>query len=218
MVYHVAMTIPTPVTDLPIIVLAAGQSTRMRGRDKLLEKIDGDTLLKRQVRRARAVTSGPVLVALPPAPHPRHEALQNCDVTPIAVPDAADGMSASLRRALGSLPPNTPAAMILLADLPELESDDLVAVFDKVDLDSDDAVWRGVTSEGKFGHPLVVRAALFAPLMQLRGDTGGAEIIRQYRDRTVAVPLPDMRALRDLDTPEDWVEWRAAQRKNSSTE
>ena len=54
MVYDRVMTTSHPRSDLPIILLAAGQSSRMRGRDKLLEKIDGVTLLGLQVRRARA--------------------------------------------------------------------------------------------------------------------------------------------------------------------
>lgn len=210
MVYDRTMSMSQPKTDLPIILLAAGQSSRMRGRDKLLEKIDGVTLLRLQAERARAATKGPVLVALPPAPHPRYAQIADCDVIPIAVPDAASGMSASLRRALQALPYDTTAVMILLADLPELETGDLSAVFDMVDLDSDTVVWRGVTETGAFGHPLVVRSMLFGPLMALSGDTGGAEVIRGYRNRMLAVPLPDARALRDLDTPEEWAAWRAA--------
>ncbi|MGA9252969.1 MAG: nucleotidyltransferase family protein [Roseobacter sp.] len=216
MVYHRAMKTPQPITDLPIILLAAGQSSRMRGRDKLLEKIDGVTLLRLQVRRARAATAGLVLVALPSAPHPRYSAIDGYDVTPVSVPDAASGMTASLRRALQALPTKTPAVMILLADLPELETEDLAAVFEAVDLDTDTVVWRGVTSGGAFGHPLVVRSKLFCPLMQLTGDTGGADVIGQHRNKTVAVPLPGNRALRDLDTPEEWAAWRAA--RNTSGE
>ena len=102
MVYDRFMTTSHPRSDLPIILLAAGQSSRMRGRDKLLEKIDGVTLLGLQVRRARAATKGPVLVALPPAPHPRYAIIKDCDVTHVAVPDAASGMTASLRRASSS--------------------------------------------------------------------------------------------------------------------
>ena len=212
MVYDRVMTTSHPRSDLPIILLAAGQSSRMRGRDKLLEKIDGVTLLGLQVRRARAATKGPVLVALPPAPHPRYAIIKDCDVTHVAVPDAASGMTASLRRALQALPPNTPAVMILLADLPELETEDLVTVFGAVDLSSDSVVWRGTTSKGAVGHPLVVRAELFEPLLALRGDTGGAAVIKQYRNNTVPVALPGDRALRDLDTPEDWAAWHAARR------
>ena len=211
MVYDAVMVPSPPLTELPIILLAAGSSSRMRGRDKLLEQVNGMSLLRLQTTRARAATAGPVLVTLPPAPHPRYAELIGCDATPVTVPDAASGMSASLRRGLLALPPRTAAVMILLADLVALETADLVTVFDKVDLTTDAMVWRGVTSKGKPGHPLVVRSTLFAALMTLQGDTGGAEVIRQHAGQTIPVPLPGNRALLDLDTPDDWAAWRAAQ-------
>ncbi|WP_227267922.1 nucleotidyltransferase family protein [Roseobacter weihaiensis] len=199
----------TDLSRLPIILLAAGQSSRMRGRDKLLEQIDGKPLLRDRAETARAATSGPVIVALPPAPHPRYATLEGCDVTPCPIPDAALGMSASLKGALAALPQDCPAVMVLLADLPELTAEDLRCVFAAMDQDRTAVIWRGTTQEGAPGHPIVFANPLFADLSRLSGDTGGQEVVRQHRDRTVPVPLPGRRARRDLDTPEDWAAWRA---------
>ena len=105
--------------DIPIILLAAGQSSRMRGRDKLQEIVEGEPLLRRQARIARAATRGAVIVALPPAPHPRYALVADMEVEALPVPDAAEGMNASLRAGFAALPAGTPAAMVLLADLPE---------------------------------------------------------------------------------------------------
>ena len=66
---------PSP---LPVILLAAGASTRMRGRDKLMEDLGGQPLLRHQARLAQSI--GPVTVALPPAPHPRYTAISGLDV------------------------------------------------------------------------------------------------------------------------------------------
>ncbi len=197
--------------DLPIIVLAAGQSSRMRGRDKLMEEVDARPLLRRQAEMARAITSGPVIVALPPRPHPRYAALAGLDVTLCEVADAAEGMNASLRTAFGALPAGARAAMMLLADLPELTEDDLSIVAQSIDTNSETLVWRGATSDGKPGHPIVFAAALFPAFATLRGDGGGREVVAQAAGRVELIPLPDQRARRDLDTPEDWDRWRAEQ-------
>ena len=197
-------------SDLPIILLAAGASSRMRGADKLLERVDGLPLLARQARMARAATRGPVIVALPPAPHPRYATLEGAGVTPLPVPAAAEGMSASLRTAIAALPPSTPAAMVLLADLPDLTAADLRAVLDAVDLAGPDLIWRGATDSGAPGHPIVFRADLFGALAELTGDSGGREVVAAAADRVRLVPLPGERARSDLDTPEAWAAWRAA--------
>ncbi|MFK7881220.1 NTP transferase domain-containing protein [Roseobacter sp.] len=196
--------------DIPIIVLAAGQSKRMRGTDKLLELIDGVALLRRQANLACAVTKGPVLVALPSAPHPRYQCLDGLGVNRIPVPDAADGMSASIRAAIAALPDETPAAMLLLGDLPELTEDDLKSIIQSVDLKSNSLIWRGVTETGEPGHPIVFSARVFNDLVALSGDSGGQAVVEAAGDRVALVPLPNNRARMDLDTPEDWATWRAA--------
>ena len=89
--------------DLPIILLAAGSSTRMRGADKLMEEIDGQPLLRRQAIILRAATSGPIIAALPALPHPRYSTLQDIEVLCLPVPDAAEGMGASIRTSIKAL-------------------------------------------------------------------------------------------------------------------
>lgn len=194
---------------LPIVILAAGQSRRMRGRDKLMETVEGRPLIRRQAEIARTTTSGPVCVTLPPGDSPRARALRGCDVTHVPVAEAASGLSASLRAGLRAIPAQTPAAMILLADLPELTVEDLCRVCAASDGPVGTLIWRGTTAQGAPGHPIVFARALFAELMALTGDTGGAEIIKKHHDKTVLIPLPGQRARRDLDTPEDWAAWRA---------
>lgn len=192
---------------IPILLLAAGQSRRMGGADKLMQEIDGEPLLRRSARIA--MTAGPVIVALPPAPHPRHGALAGLDIVVVEVPDAAEGMNASLRRAVTALPPQAPAAMVLLADLPDLTAQDLSHVLAAIDFSSKNLVWRGATEDGRPGHPVVFHKALFPELLALTGDGGAQSVAQAHKDRQVLVPLPGQNARTDLDTPEAWADWRA---------
>ena len=195
--------------SLPVILLAAGASSRMRGRDKLMEDVDGQPLLRRQTRVAQSV--GPVTVALPPAPHPRYSAVTGLDITPLPIPDAAEGMGASLRRAFAALPPGIAAAMVMLADMPDLEPSDLARLAASVDLSSETLVWRATTEDGRPGHPIIFAAALFDQLKRLSGDDGGRAVVHGAGARVQMVPLPGQRARLDLDTPEDWAAWRKPQ-------
>ncbi|MCE8518203.1 nucleotidyltransferase family protein [Ruegeria pomeroyi] len=192
---------------IPILLLAAGQSRRMGGADKLMQEIDGEPLLRRSAKIA--LTAGPVIAALPPAPHPRHGALAGLDIEIVEVPDATEGMNASLRRAVAALPPQTPAAMVLLADLPDLTAQDLSHVLAAIDLSSNNLVWRGATEDGRPGHPVVFHKALFPELLALTGDGGAQSVAQAYKDRQMLVRLPGQNARTDLDTPEAWANWRA---------
>ena len=197
------------MSDLPILLLAAGSSSRMRGRDKLMERIDGVPLVARQAAIARQATRGPVIVALPAPPHPRHAALAGLDVTALTVAEAAEGMGASIRTGVAALPADSPAVMVLLADLPELTADDLRTVLAEVVRTPGNKVWRGTTQDGAPGHPIVFAAPLFPDLAALAGDEGGRSVVAAAGKDVCLVLLPGQRARADLDTPEAWAAWRA---------
>jgi len=190
--------------DVSVLILAAGASSRMRGRDKLLELVEGVPLLRRQACMALEV-SGDVRVALPPAPHPRDDAVADLPVTLVRVPDAAEGMGASLRTLFAAV--TAPRALLLLGDLPALEADDLRAVLAAPATAPGAVIWRGATQDGKGGHPMLVADAAYPDFIALCGDDGGRGVVAKHGAHLV--PLPGTRARLDLDTPEDWAAWRA---------
>lgn len=194
------------MTKIPIILLAAGQSSRMGGKDKLLQMVDGLPLLRRSAMIAQA--AAPTIVALPPSPHPRYTALQGLNLRRVEIPDASEGMNASLRGALAEVPASAPAVMVLLADLPEITTDDLKAVLAAVHTHPGNLIWRGATAAGKPGHPVVFDRSLFDHLARLTGDDGAQAVVHAVSDKVHLHRLPGENALLDLDTPEDWAEWR----------
>ncbi|MFC3615969.1 NTP transferase domain-containing protein [Lutimaribacter marinistellae] len=194
------------MTSIPVILLAAGTSSRMGGKDKLLQPVDGIPLLRRTA--LRALSAGPLWVALPPSPHPRFEALAGLDLNTVAVPDRQEGMNASLRRAIAALPVHCHAAMVLLADLPDLTAEDLTKVLNVADQDREHLIWRGTTDDGAPGHPVIFHSELFPELLALTGDGGAQSVVERHRDATCFVPLAGKRARLDLDTPEAWESWQ----------
>ncbi len=193
--------------QIPVILLAAGQSSRMGGLDKLMQPVGQIPLLRHMAQNAQAV--GPVIAALPRAPHPRYGALQGLDVQPVAIADAAEGMNASLRGALTKVPEGAAAVMVLLSDLPDLTRDDLLAVVASMQTHPENLIWRGATQDGNPGHPVIFDRSLFGRLEALTGDGGAQEVVKSCRGKVHQHRLPDQNALLDLDTPEDWVTWRA---------
>lgn len=191
---------------IPILILAGGGSTRMRGRDKLLETVDGQPLLRRQAMRALA-TGHPVLVALPATDHPRQAVLTGLDLTVLAVPEAAEGMSGTMRGAVRQLP-DCAAFMMLLGDLVAIETADMQTIFQARENHPDRLIWRGATTTGKPGHPIIFDCRLRPDFATLTGDGGGEKLVNPLKAQTHLTRFSDDRARLDLDTPEDWDSWR----------
>jgi len=194
------------LTHMAILILAAGASSRMGGRDKLMQDAGGMPLLARVTGRA-AATGLPVFVTLPDLAHPRADLVNNPEITLIDVPDWASGMSASIRAGVAALSDRTSAVMILPGDMPDLQTDDLLALTQAARA-APDAIIRAASSNGVPGHPVIFPANLFAELRAVSGDQGGRAVVKAHETRQHLVELPANRALCDLDTPEDWAAWR----------
>lgn len=192
---------------IAIVLLAAGSSSRMQGRDKLMETVEGIPLLRRQVKRALD-TGLDVYVTLPASPHPRYAALDGLDATVVPVPDAIEGMNASLRTGLGAVKHDADAVMVMLGDMPDITTIDINRVLHAVDLNTETLIWRATTHDGAAGHPIVFRKTLLPSLIALKGDHGGNAVVKATAAHTTYIELPSNHARTDLDTPEAWAAWR----------
>lgn len=187
-----------------ILLLAAGASSRMRGRDKLLEEVDGKPLLSIMAERALAV-GDTVLVALPGTDLNRRDALKHLSVCIVSVADPEKGLSASIKAGAAAAGPNCDL-MILPADLPELTADDLKTAWTCFDKHDGQKIIRATDQDGTPGHPTIIPTTYIPMLTKLTGDQGAASQIGEAG--FVACPLPNAHATTDLDTPEDWDVWR----------
>jgi len=189
-----------------ILMPAAGASTRMGGRDKLLEPVDGEALLRRQARAALR-SGATVLVTLPRrAGGPRAEALEGLSGFRTAYVKADEGMAASLRCGAATARAERAAGlMVALPDMPEIETADISALIDSFS-ETPDICLRAAAEDGRPGHPVIFPARLLPALEGVAGDVGGRDVLEGEDVR--AVPLQGARALTDLDTPEAWSSWR----------
>ncbi|MHA1528352.1 MAG: NTP transferase domain-containing protein [Alphaproteobacteria bacterium] len=191
------------------VVLAAGRSSRMGGRDKLLEPVAGAPLLRHVVRALAASAVDEIVVVLPPNPGERMAALAGTTVRVVTNPRAAEGMGTSVGAGVTGLRADADAVLIVLADMPEVTASDfdrLLAAFDPAE---GRAIVRAVTEAGRPGHPVLFGRRFFEPLRALEGDRGARSLIEDHKEFLVDVVLPGAAAATDLDTPGDWEAWRA---------
>ena len=192
--------------SLAIVILAAGASSRMRGRDKLFEVVEGKPILTRLVHFAQGC--GAVYVTLPDPNHPRHKLLTDTQAVPIYVPDAADGMSASIKRACVAVSETSAKGMMILTgDLPDLTEAHFAQICTEWVKDETRYI-QAKDRDGKPGHPVIIPESGWNDIETLQGDIGLRNILREKRIEYVS--YKDYGPTLDLDTPEAWDTWRAA--------
>ncbi|MDG1936419.1 MAG: nucleotidyltransferase family protein [Paracoccaceae bacterium] len=196
--------------EIAIIILAAGKSSRMRGRDKLTQRINGVAQIRRIAKAACEICAN-VFVTVPDAAHPRASFLLGLNVQIISVPEAHQGMGRSIASGVGCLThQNLSAAMIIPADMPELTQMDLETIATAYRSHPNNII-QATTPSGKRGHPVIFPYSTFDQLKMLSGDEGGRAVIEGNKHLHQLVPIPYSHARTDLDTPEEWQYWLANQ-------
>jgi CTP:molybdopterin cytidylyltransferase MocA/ADP-ribose pyrophosphatase YjhB (NUDIX family) len=183
------------------IVLAAGSSSRL-GRPKQLLPVDGYPLLSRTLDAVRASSLEPrVLVLGGYAAEIRNEVRTN-DFLVVENPEFLGGQASSLRTGIQALPDAVDGAVVVLGDQPLIEPlllDRLRATFDPT---SHSAV-RPRYADGP-GNPVLLAKRLFSDLLQLEGDIGARNILRDPSHRIAEVDHTHRNAPRDVDTLDDY--------------
>ena len=182
------------------VVLAAGSSTRM-GRNKLFFDLDGETLLKRAVRRAVDAGLDPVIVVVGHEAERARAELAELACTPVDNPDHALGINRSLRTGISHVPERARAAVVMLADMPFVTSRMVASLVARYRESTAPLV---ISAYGDINAPpMLYDRALFAELRQMTGEGCGRQVVRRHRHEAVAVSWPEA-ALQDIDVPEDY--------------
>jgi len=194
---------------IAILLLAAGASRRMRGRDKLLEPIDGKPLLRRVVDQAAASSASEVIVILGAQAKARREALGTLPIRAIENPSWQSGMASSISAGIDALDADVEGALIALGDMPDVDADLIDVMIAAFDPPQGVDIVRPVSASGPVGNPVLFGKRHFSALRALQGDIGAKSVIAQNRASVLDMPMADDRSLVDLDTPEAWAAWKA---------
>lgn len=186
------------------LVLAAGQSRRMEGQNKLLMKIDGTPLVRRTVETVMASTADQVVVVTGHQDTEVRDALKGLDVTIVHNPQFADGLSTSLAAGLDGL--DVDAALVCLGDMPAVAAGHINQLITAFDPENGRAI--GVPAHnGKRGNPVLWARSFFDDMRGVSGDVGARHLIGANESLVYEVEFGDTAVLTDLDTPEQWSEY-----------
>ena len=185
------------------VVLAAGASSRMQGRNKLLVSVDGEPLVRRTVR---TVLAAGMLETVVVTGHQMRDITRAVLDLPVNVqPNLRheDGQMQSVAAGVAALALATDAILVCPADLPLVTADDvraLVATY-RAHPDASIVIPR---FQGQRGNPIVFAAAYAPEVAAGRRLVGCRKLAQQYPEETFWYEAAHDRYTTDLDTPEDY--------------
>lgn len=195
------------IPSIGAVVLAAGQSRRMGSVNKLLEVIDGVPLIRRTVETVQASKAGNIVVVTGHESEKVKTALSGLSIVFVHNPNFQQGLSTSLDAGLGALPRDDSGVLICLGDMPQIKPSHIDALIDQFDPDQGRAIGVPVHL-GKRGNPILWARRFFGAMTDISGDVGARHLIGANADLVYEVEFEDTAVLTDLDTPEQWSDFR----------
>lgn len=183
------------------IVLAAGESKRM-GTPKLLLPYRGATIIESVLAAVTASGVDATTVVVGAGRRAIRKTISRFPVSVAINTRFRRGMLSSVQKGISSLPRGFRAAVVVLADQPDITPGVINALI---------AAWRradkGIAVPvfgGKRGHPLLLDLRYRRDVDRLSPETGLRGLLAVHPDDVLEVDMPDDRVLADIDTPDDY--------------
>lgn len=184
------------------VLLAAGSGSRLGGRPKSLLELGGVPLIRRQLIALSGAGVDEVVVVLGHHADAIEAAVRDFPVTLARNPSPDDGQASSVRIGLQALAGKLDAVIVVLADQPMINAQDITALIGAFKKRGDASMLVPRVA-GEPGNPVIFEAELRE--QWLAGDVDAA--CRRWRDanpeRVRWFDTDNQRYRVDIDTPED---------------
>ncbi|MEM0216157.1 MAG: nucleotidyltransferase family protein [Candidatus Bathyarchaeia archaeon] len=186
---------------ISLIVLAAGSSIRF-GRNKLLEKIGGISIIERVVKSAVSSKADEVVVVLGYESEKIRAVLKNFNCKFVFNENFREGQSSSVKAGVRSVMGYADAVMILPGDLALITPASINKVIEEYEKSGAPVVVASY--RGFLGHPILFDKSLFNEIMKISEEKEGLKaIVNQYRDLIKRAEVNSDEVLIDIDYEED---------------
>ncbi len=189
-----------PVSRIPVVLLAAGSSTRM-GSPKQLLVVNGKPLLRHSVEIALASHASGVIVVLGSQADAIRPALAGLAVETVENPRWSEGMGTSIQTGVEAAQRGDADGLILaLADQPRITPEILNRL-----IATHHATRQPIVAShyaDTVGVPVFFAREFFPHLLALKPEQGCKGVILSNAAKTIRLACPEAEA--DIDTPADY--------------
>ena len=162
------------------ILLAAGQSKRMNGENKLTKEIQGSPLIKLSVKNILASSIDELIVVLGYQKEIIEKLIDKNEKIKFAYNrEFKTGMASSIKVGVDNLSKKTEAFFVCLADMPFINKD----VYDQLIKLKNKKEIIVPTYKGIQGNPVLFNKSMKKKIMTISGDNGAKKILEQNKNK-----------------------------------
>ena len=189
----------SPGQKVAALVLAAGQSRRMRKNNKLLLPYKGKTVISHVLDQVKNAGVSDILVVTGHQRDEVEQAVSSHNVTFVHNDLYAEGMSGSVKLGIASLAEDCDAVIIILGDMPAVSADIIRTIIAAYNPPEGHLIVIP-THNGKRGNPILWDREFFADFDRLDGDMGAKILLNDYPEYIREIEINSEAVFLDIDT------------------
>ncbi len=183
------------------ILLAAGQSKRMVGENKLAKKIQGVPLIKHSVKNILASSVDELIIVLGYQKEIIEKLIdKNNKIKCVFNKDFESGMASSIKTGIDNLSDKTEAFFICLGDMPMVNHD----IYNQLIKSKDNKEIIVPTYKGQQGNPVLFDKSMKETVMNITGDVGAKKILELNKDKILNLEINDQSITKGFNTQDDF--------------
>lgn len=183
------------------ILLAAGQSKRMVGENKLTKKILGVPLIKHSVKNILAASIDELTIVLGYQKEIIEKLIdKNEKIKFVFNKDFESGMASSIKTGLNNLSKKTEAFFICLGDMPMVSHD----IYNQLIKSKDNKEIIVPTYKGQQGNPVLFNKSMKEKVLNITGDAGAKKILELNKDKILNLEINDQSITKGFDTQDNF--------------
>ena len=183
------------------ILLAAGQSKRMDGENKLTKEIQGVPLIKHSVKNILAASIDELIIVLGYQKEIIEKLIdKNNKIKFVFNKDFESGMASSIKTGIDNLSDKTEAFFICLGDMPMVNHD----IYNQLIKSKDNKEIIVPTYKGQQGNPVLFDKSMKETVMNITGDVGAKKILELNKDKILNLEINDQSIVKGFNTQDDF--------------
>ena len=185
------------------ILLAAGQSKRMNGKNKLTKEIQGIPLIKLSVKNILASSINELIVVLGHQKEIIEKLIdKNEKIKFVFNKNFESGMASSIKTGLNNLSEKTEAFFICLGDMPMVSPD----IYNQLIKSKDNKKIIVPTYKGQQGNPVLFDKSMKEKVLDITtGYIGAKKILELNRNKILNVEVGNQSVRKDFNTKDDFI-------------
>ena len=183
------------------ILLAAGQSKRMAGENKLTKEIQGTPLIKHSVKNILASSIDELIVVLGHQKEIIEKLIdKNEKIKFVFNKDFENGLASSVKTGLNNLSEKTEAFFICLGDMPMVNHD----IYNQLIKSKSNKEIIVPIYKGQQGNPVLFNNSMKEKVIDISGDVGAKKILELNKDKILNLAINDQSITRGFNTQDDF--------------